>query len=94
MSSRTEKIKKSIQGSKNKKQMDFHSIKSKFDLLSILLLPITSISLCLFSKKEIIEDTNKTVLTSLFITFIARTGLMYYANSKRKAAPRVSFFLL
>jgi len=88
MSFRAEKIKKSIQGSKNKKQMDFQSIKSKFDLLTILLLPITSVSLCLFSKKEIIEDTNKTIFTAVFITFIARTGLMYYANSKRKAASR------
>lgn len=89
MSSRAEQIKKSIQGNKkNKKQVDFQSIKSKFDLPTLLTLPITSTTIFLFPKKEITDDTIQTLFTALLMTFIARTGLMYYANSKRNAAPR------
>jgi len=88
MSNKGEQIKNKIQGKKNKKSVEFHSIKSKFDLPTLLTLPFTSTTLALFTKTQITEDTVQTLFTAALMSFIARTGLMYYANSKRNAAPR------
>jgi len=77
---------------RQKKTKDFKSIKSKFDLPTLLLLPLTSATLCLFSKEALTKDTATSVFSAALMSFIARTGLMYWANSKRKASPRVYFF--
>jgi len=76
---------------RQKKTKDFKSIKSKFDLPTLLLLPLTSATLCLFSKEALTKDTATSVFSAALMSFIARTGLMYWANSKRKASPRRQF---
>lgn len=87
MSSKKEQV-KNIPGNKNKKPSEFPSIKSKFDLPTTLTLPFTSTTLFLYSKDAITENTVETLLTSCLLTVIARTGLMYYVNYKRKASPK------
>jgi len=77
---------------KNKQQSDFQSIKSKFDLPTLVGLPITSLTLFIFSKEEIIKCPVFTIFTAFFLTLISRTGLMYYANYKRKASSRVNTY--
>ncbi|ORX59063.1 hypothetical protein BCR36DRAFT_394631 [Piromyces finnis] len=74
-----------------KKTAEFKFIKSKFDLVTLLILPFTSATICLFSKESLTNNTALTIFTAALMSFVARTGLMYWANAKRKASPRRQF---
>eukprot|EP00833_Pecoramyces_ruminatium_P016721 jgi/Orpsp1_1/1190753/evm.model.d7180000081028.1 len=87
MSNKREQIRNLKQGNK-KKNLDFQSIKSKFDLTTLLLLTTTSCSLFIFSKDDIVNNTVVTIFSAFLLLLISRTSVMYYANYKRKATQK------